>query len=360
MTAISQKKKARQSGQAMQNLTRRPAKKAKPYKMVPLSHPPEECRELLTSQLIQDPHQPRKKFRRDAMEELSASIKSQGLQQPVNVTFAYKKDGIDYFYIKHGERRYQAHKLLCLKTVKCFILKEVYNGELSIIRLLEQSAENNAREPQTHGENIRVVKLVVENTLRNAFGGKTHGLIEIALTKVASAHGKKMSWAKNYYVLSGLHADLCEMLDHDGEERLNVQVALSLARAPHEKQQELLERAKPHFAKNFHVGLNFIAREARVLREENGEKMRGRQSEHKENFMNFANKLLRLSEQFQGPIASNKDWPQYLGKMLSSMSVLEAERMANTLRLAVMPFGEAFKLLEEKRADHMNGLGGRR
>lgn len=317
---------------------------------------PDEYRILRMDQLHRDPHQPRTKFDEGALMELKESIRAEGLQQPITVTFAYQENGVDYYYIKYGERRYRVHQLLEITTIRCIISGESYDGNLSIDRLLKQSSENCAREAQSHSENIRVVRLTVEDTLNGVGEEKRYGLTQVALKRVADAHGKKLSWAKTYHELSRLHPDLQEMLDCEDGVRLNIQVARSLSSVPHVQQQELLDRAKPYFAKNFHVGLNFISKEARVLRKEAGHKMRGRQSEHKDNFRKFSEKLLRLSTQFQGPVLTNKEWHTYLEGMVHGMSVIECEQMAKTLLQAVIPFGEAYDLLAQKRRVHMEGL----
>lgn len=359
MSKESQEKKRRAIAVATKK-PQAPAKQIKPKQVGKRKVAVCEYQELRVEQVLPDPNQPRRKFKEGPLQELMASIKSQGLQQPVNVTFAFRKGGVDYYYIKHGERRYRAHVRLGLKTIKCLILSEAYDGKQSIVRLLEQSAENNAREPQTHCENIRVTSLVVADTLANATNGKEHGLIQIALKKVAEAHGKTVAWANNYFVLSRLHADLQELLDHEGDERLSFQVALSLARAPLAEQLKILEDSKPFFAKNFHVGLKYIATQARDAKVKNGQKVRGRQSDHQANFLKFGGKFLTLCTQFQGVATTTKQWREYLESMVASLSVIDAEQMAGTIAQAMIPFKEAHALLEKKRNDHLESIGARK
>ena len=75
--------------------------------------------------------QPRKKFDKEALEELADSIKQYGLIQPIVVQ---KKD--DYYEIIAGERRWRAAKLAKLKEVPV-IIKEYSPQEVMEIALIE-------------------------------------------------------------------------------------------------------------------------------------------------------------------------------------------------------------------------------
>lgn len=75
--------------------------------------------------------QPRKKFDKEALEELADSIKQYGLIQPIVVQ---KKD--DYYEIIAGERRWRAAKLAKIKEVPV-IVKEYSPQEVMEIALIE-------------------------------------------------------------------------------------------------------------------------------------------------------------------------------------------------------------------------------
>lgn len=64
-----------------------------------------------------NPFQPRTHFEQQALEELSASIKSLGVIQPITV----RKMGYDKYQIISGERRYRASTLAGLKEIPAFI-----------------------------------------------------------------------------------------------------------------------------------------------------------------------------------------------------------------------------------------------
>nr|WP_032072641.1 ParB/RepB/Spo0J family partition protein [Aliarcobacter butzleri]AHG28740.1 ParB-like nuclease domain protein [Aliarcobacter butzleri] len=78
---------------------------------------PLEVKELLVEMVTPDPNQPRKFFDEEKLQELSESIKEHGLQQPINVI----DNGNGTYTILQGERRYRAHKLANLKTIKALV-----------------------------------------------------------------------------------------------------------------------------------------------------------------------------------------------------------------------------------------------
>lgn len=82
-----------------------------------------------------NPDQPRKTFAKDALEELSLSIKESGVIQPLLLT---KKDGV--YYLIAGERRLRASQLAGLKEVPAIIkdINEVESAALAIIENIQR------------------------------------------------------------------------------------------------------------------------------------------------------------------------------------------------------------------------------
>lgn len=76
-------------------------------------------------------YQPRKYFNKEALEELSQSIKQYGVIQPITV----RRLG-NVFELVAGERRWRASKLAGLKKVPCAIV-DITNTESAEIALLE-------------------------------------------------------------------------------------------------------------------------------------------------------------------------------------------------------------------------------
>ena len=85
-----------------------------------------------------NPHQPRKEFDDQAIEELSQSIKQQGVIVPITVT---KGSGNDYILIA-GERRFRAAKLAGLKEIPAYIRIATKN-EMMEMALVENIQREN-------------------------------------------------------------------------------------------------------------------------------------------------------------------------------------------------------------------------
>lgn len=91
------------------------------------------------AQISPNPHQPRKKFDENALQELAESIKEHGLIQPVVVL---KKD--DEFILVAGERRLRATKMLGESQIKAVILDapESKLRELALIENIQREDLN--------------------------------------------------------------------------------------------------------------------------------------------------------------------------------------------------------------------------
>lgn len=87
--------------------------------------------ELPISSIQPNPDQPRTSFKKEELEELAASIKKEGLLQPI-VVRKYK----DHYQIIAGERRWQASKMIGLKTVPVRI-KDADDSKVLELALIE-------------------------------------------------------------------------------------------------------------------------------------------------------------------------------------------------------------------------------
>lgn len=97
---------------------------------------PLAIRELLIEMVTPDPNQPRKFFEEEKLQELSDSIKIHGLLEPIVVIENEKGT----YTILAGERRYRAHLLANLKTIKALV---TVSGDDN---LEKQLIENTQRE----------------------------------------------------------------------------------------------------------------------------------------------------------------------------------------------------------------------
>ncbi len=86
-----------------------------------------------------DPGQPRRTFPEDSLQELSDSIRQDGVIQPIEVT---EIDNNRYLIV-HGERRWRAAQLAGLETIPAVVRRRDYD---LVTRLVRQLVENIQRE----------------------------------------------------------------------------------------------------------------------------------------------------------------------------------------------------------------------
>ena len=88
--------------------------------------------EVPIEQIHPNPKQPRSDFNDEALEELAASIRANGIISPITL----RKVSDDNYQIIAGERRYRASKLAGLDRIPAYI-KTVNDGELMEMALIE-------------------------------------------------------------------------------------------------------------------------------------------------------------------------------------------------------------------------------
>ncbi len=99
--------------------------------------PKDEVIEINLDELRPNPHQPRKIFNDEALNELALSIKENGVFQPIIV-----KKSIKGYEIVAGERRYRASKLAGLTTIPA-IVRDFTEQQMIEIALLENLQREN-------------------------------------------------------------------------------------------------------------------------------------------------------------------------------------------------------------------------
>jgi len=112
-----------------------------------------EVVELNLSDLRPNPYQPRKIFDDEALNELAASIKENGVFQPIIV-----KKTVKGYDIVAGERRFRASKKAGKTTIPA-IVKDFTDEEMMNISLLE----NLQREDLTAIEEANAYKMIIES-----------------------------------------------------------------------------------------------------------------------------------------------------------------------------------------------------
>jgi ParB family chromosome partitioning protein len=102
--------------------------------------------EIEVRKISSNPHQPRKEFNPQAMEELKQSIRENGIIQPITV-----RQITDGFELISGERRLRACRELNLKNIPAYILAvntEVEVMELALIENLQREDLNPVEEAE--------------------------------------------------------------------------------------------------------------------------------------------------------------------------------------------------------------------
>lgn len=96
--------------------------------------------QILLEHIEPNPFQPRTFFEPEALAELSASIKEQGIIQPITV----RKMGYDRYQIISGERRFKASKMAGLTTIAAYIRVANDQGmlEMSLVENIQRQNLN--------------------------------------------------------------------------------------------------------------------------------------------------------------------------------------------------------------------------
>ena len=134
-----------------------------------------ETRELPIESVHQDPGQPRQTFDEGALLELAESIKGVGLINPITV----RQIDDDRYIIIQGERRWRAHLLAGLKTIRC----QIDGGNESQARWVTLT-ENLQREDVKPIELAKYLNSLIEET-------------GLSATAVAERLGKSRTWVSH-------------------------------------------------------------------------------------------------------------------------------------------------------------------
>lgn len=137
-----------------------------------------------------NPYQPRKTFDQKALEELSESIKENGLFQPILL-----RETLVGYEIISGERRYRASKLADLKTIPA-IIYDYTDQQMMEVALVE----NIQREDLSIVEEARSYQSLIDNL------GYTQ-------EQLANKVGKSRSHVANIIRLLKLDDDILESVD---------------------------------------------------------------------------------------------------------------------------------------------------
>lgn len=128
-----------------------------------------------------DPDQPRNTFPEESLEELSESIRQDGVIQPIEVTEIRPNQ----YKIVHGERRWRAAQMAGLETIPAVVRRRDYD---EITRFVRQLVENIQREDLNDVDRafgmVRLRSLMQEELNAKLAQGKGTG----------KPHSKTVSW----------------------------------------------------------------------------------------------------------------------------------------------------------------------
>jgi ParB family chromosome partitioning protein len=172
-----------------------------------ISESANELQQLSVDWLKPGKYQPRKDMSDQALEELSHSIKAQGIIQPIVV----RQIASEQYEIIAGERRWRAAKLAGLVEVPCLV-KDIPDEAAVAMALIEniQREDLNAME-----EAIALERLLTEFDL-------TH-------QQVADAVGKSRTTVTNLLRLNSLNDDVKTLLEHGDIEMGHARALLALS-----------------------------------------------------------------------------------------------------------------------------------
>jgi len=116
------------------------------------AQPSESILEIPVKLIINDPNQPRKRFDKDKLEQLAASIRATRQELPIIVRPMNDASSPYQYIIVHGERRWRAVQLNGQKTVQGVVRPYTEEDIRDIVNA--QAAENGQREGLTLKEQV--------------------------------------------------------------------------------------------------------------------------------------------------------------------------------------------------------------
>ena len=191
-------------------------KSGEPHSALPAAAPDKDgdLKNIPVDLVQRGKYQPRTDMHEEALEELAASIKNQGVMQPIVV----RPISSEKYEIIAGERRWRATQMAGLDTIPA-IVKPVGDEAAIAMSLIE----NIQRENLNPIEEAMALK-----RLQDEF--------ELTQQEVADAVGKSRVTVTNLIRLIGLHIDVRRMLEHGDLEMGHARAVLSL---PDEQQTQV-------------------------------------------------------------------------------------------------------------------------
>lgn len=170
--------------------------------------------ELDLKNIRPNPYQPRKFFDDNALQELSESIKSDGLLQPIVVT-----EDLDGYIIIAGERRFRASRLAKLKTIRAVVQNsdEQRMRKFALIENIQREDLNSLELANAYEELLKLHDITQEELSTKIYKSRTHITNTLRLLQLSAKTQKSLVEKK----ITAGHAKVLVGLD-DKEQQLIV------------------------------------------------------------------------------------------------------------------------------------------
>lgn len=182
---------------------------------------PSEVKQLSIQSIRPNPHQPRVEFSEQGLADLSASIKTQGVLQPILV----RPLGVGQYELVAGERRLRASKMAGLREIPALV-REMSDQESLAIALIEnlQREDLNAIEEALGYRQLMEQFGLNQEDLAKSVGKSRSALAnsmrllnlpttvqdDIKQGKLTAGHGRAIMAVTDEQVASALHARILE------------------------------------------------------------------------------------------------------------------------------------------------------
>jgi len=181
----------------------------------------QDAYEVRLEHIEPDPNQPRKSFDEEELQDLAASLKENGMLQPIIV---YRANGLATYRIVAGERRFRAAQIAGLESVPCLEMPADFDRNL-IDQL--QLVENIQRADLRPIEAAEAIETFMERH-------------ELSQRQAARKLGKPLSFVAELLAIRKIPAAL---LARNGVSRMPKQKLVEIGRAPASEQGLLLDQA---------------------------------------------------------------------------------------------------------------------
>ena len=181
----------------------------------------QDAYEVALNHIEPDPGQPRKSFDEAELNHLAASIRENGLLQPILVS---RTEDRTKYRIIVGERRYRAAHLAGLRTVPCLEMPRDFDPELIDQLQLVENIQRANLQPLEAAEAIEAYIARHDLSQREAARGL----------------GKPLSFVAELLAIQRIPADL---LARERVDKLSKQTLVEIGRAPGSQQAQLLGEA---------------------------------------------------------------------------------------------------------------------